>query len=70
MDQAKITATLKALQKARDLADEASNLAVDGSEGECFATTYRAAEIAGDAAEVLDAVIADLLAGVTPEDQQ
>jgi len=70
MDQAKITATLKALQKARDLADEASNLAVDGSEGECFATTYRAAEIAGDAAEVLDAVIADLLAGVTPEDQR
>jgi len=70
MDQAKITATLKALQKARDLADEASNLAVDGSEGECFATTYRAAEIAGDAAEVLDAVIADLLAGVTPENQR
>ena len=70
MDQAKITATLKALLKARDLADEASNLGIDGSDGGCFATTYRAAELAGDAAQMLDAVIADLLDAVTPEEQR
>ena len=67
---AKINATISALRKARDLADEASNLGVDGSDGGCFATTYRAAELAGDAAQVLDAVIADLLDAVTPEDQR
>jgi len=67
---AKINATISALRKARDLADEASNLGVDGSDGGCFAATYRAAELAGDAAQVLDAVIADLLDAVTPEDQR
>jgi len=70
MDQAKITATLKALQKARDLADMASNLATDGADEGCCATTYRAADLAGDAAQMLDAVIADLLDAVTPEEQR